>query len=49
MLKFLDLMDEQMKEFGVSGRLQWRRACKEFQNMQPSLWKNAKIFTPDPD
>ena len=49
MLSFLDLMKHQMPKFNIAGRLQWRRACKEYQNLKPSLWKNAKVFFPDPE
>ena len=44
MLKFLDYLQEKMTEFNVKGRIQWRRACKEYQDLKPELWKNAKEF-----
>jgi len=47
MLEFLDLLEKGMPSFNVAGKLQWRRACKEFQNLQPGLWKNTKIFISD--
>ena len=47
MLKFLEFLQDKMKEFNVSGRTQWRRACKEYQELKPELWKNAKEFIPD--
>jgi len=47
MLEFLKFLEDKMKEFNVKGKTQWRRACKEYQNLKPSLWKNAKEFIPD--
>ena len=47
MLEFLDFLQEKMKEFNVKGRIQWRRACKQYQELKPELWKNAKEFMPD--
>jgi hypothetical protein len=47
MLNFLDFLEKKMKEFNVSGRTQWRRACKEYQDLKPGLWGNAKEFIPD--
>ena len=44
MLKFLDYLQEKMREFNVKGKIQWRRACKEYQELKPELWKNAKEF-----
>lgn len=48
MLKFLDYLQNKMQEFTVKGKIQWRRACKEYQNLKPELWKNAKEFVPNP-
>lgn len=47
MLKFLEFLQLKMQEFNVKGRTQWRRACKEYQDLKPELWKNAKEFIPD--
>ena len=47
MLEFLKFLEDKMKEFGVKGKTQWRRACKLYQILNPSLWKNAKEFIPD--
>ena len=47
MLKFLDFLQSKMKEFNVNGRTQWRKACKEYQDLKPELWKNAKEFIPE--
>ena len=47
MLDFLDFLQQKMQHFNVKGRTQWRRACKEYQNLKPELWKNAKEFIPD--
>lgn len=47
MLKFLEFLKNKMKEFEVEGKTQWRRACKLYQVLKPSLWKNAKEFIPD--
>jgi hypothetical protein len=44
MLKFLEYLQKKMQEFNVKGRIQWRRACKEYQDLKPELWKNAKEF-----
>jgi hypothetical protein len=46
MLKFFDYLQQKMKEFNVKGYAQWRRACKEYQELKPELWKNAKEFMP---
>lgn len=37
----------QLKRGNIAGTIQWRRACKEFQQLKPDLWKNAKVFLPD--
>ncbi len=47
MLKFLKFLENEMKKFQVEGKVQWRRACKKYQNSRPELWKNAKEFIPD--
>jgi len=47
MLKFLDYLQKKMREFNVKGFAQWRRACKEYQDLKPELWKNAKEFIPN--
>jgi hypothetical protein len=47
MLEFLDYLQPKMQQFNVKGRTQWRRACKEYQDLKPELWKNAKEFIPD--
>ncbi|MCX6656655.1 MAG: hypothetical protein NTY03_16270, partial [Candidatus Bathyarchaeota archaeon] len=47
MLEFLNLLENKMSSFNVIGKLQWRRACKEFQNLKPNLWRNAKTFIPE--
>ncbi len=47
MLEFLEFLQVKMQEFNVKGRTQWRRACKEYQDQKPELWKNAKEFIPD--
>ena len=44
MLKFLEYLQKKMQEFNVKGFTQWRRACKEYQDLKPELWKNAKEF-----
>lgn len=46
-LEFIKFLENKMKEFDVKGKIQWRRACKEYQNLKPRLWKNAKEFIPD--
>ena len=48
MMKFVDNLRNKMAEFGVKGGTQWRRACKQFQDKKPHLWKNAKEFLPQP-
>lgn len=47
MLDFLKFLESKMQEFNVSGKTQWRRACKEYQEQKPELWENAKEFIPD--
>jgi hypothetical protein len=47
MTKFLDYIGKMGEKFGLKGRIEWRRACKAFQELKPELWKNAKEFTPD--
>lgn len=47
MLEFLHTLREKMRTFNVKGKIQWRRACKEYQNLLPNLWKNAKEFIGD--
>lgn len=42
LLDFLDVLKEKMQEFGVNGKIQWRKACKEYQDELPEYWKNAK-------
>lgn len=42
MQDFLIFLEEGMREFGVQGKTQWRRACKEYQNRIPEYWINAK-------
>lgn len=44
MLEFLEFLESKMQKFGVIGKIQWRRACKEYQEQKPELWKNAKEF-----
>ena len=44
MLTFIDYLQKKMPEFNVEGSVQWRRACRIFQNLKPVLWKNAKEF-----
>ena len=40
-------LEQKLKEFNVKGKIEWRRACREYQNIVPQLWKNAKEFIPD--
>lgn len=47
MLSFLEYLKNKMQEYGVRGKVEWRRACKEYQDLKPALWKNAKEFIPD--
>ena len=47
MLEFLNYLEIKMQEYYVKGKIQWRRACKEYQNLKPKLWRNAKEFIPD--
>lgn len=44
MLNFLEFLQQKMQEFNVKGKIQWRRACADFQKLKPELWKNAKEF-----
>jgi hypothetical protein len=47
MLDFLNYLEMKMQEFEVKGKIQWRRACKGYQDLKPNLWKNAKLFLSD--
>jgi hypothetical protein len=47
MLEFLKFLENKMKEYNVLGKIEWRRACKEYQKLKPELWRNAKEFIPD--
>lgn len=47
MMDFIEYMKNKIKEFDVKGKIQWRRACKDYQDKLPKLWKNAKEFIPD--
>ena len=47
MLEFLNYLGSKMQKYDVKGKTQWRRACKEYQNLKPELWKNAKEFIND--
>lgn len=47
MLKFLTDLSLKLEENQVKGKVQWRRACREYQDANPKLWKNAKEFIPD--
>lgn len=42
LLKFLPILEEQMRNFGIEGRVQWRVSCKEYQRVVPELFKSAK-------
>lgn len=44
MEEFLNYLNRKMQKYNVLGITQWRRACKEYQNAKPELWKNAKEF-----
>jgi len=46
MLEFLDYLKKKMEEYNIKGHIQWRRACKMYQELKPELWKNAKEFVP---
>jgi len=43
---FLDDLNEVVEGFSVSGRTSWRRACKDYQQLQPTWWKNPRKFIP---
>ncbi|MHA2247514.1 MAG: hypothetical protein ACXADY_21375 [Candidatus Hodarchaeales archaeon] len=42
--EFIGNLREAMIDNHITGTVQWRRACKEFQQLPPELWKNAKTF-----
>ena len=44
MFEFLDHLKVKINEFNVRGLIQWRKACKKYQNLNPLLWRNAKTF-----
>ena len=41
-LDFNGFLAQQIAEFKVKGRIQWRKACREYQDRRPEVWKNAK-------
>ncbi|OLS13183.1 MAG: hypothetical protein RBG13Loki_3219 [Promethearchaeota archaeon CR_4] len=43
---FLADLPQCMESAGVCGKIQWRRACKEFQERSPEWWRDAKTFSP---
>jgi len=47
MMEFMEYLKNKINEFDLKGKIEWRRACKLFQDMLPELWKNAKEFIPD--
>ena len=42
MLRFIDILQEQMEQFGVDGRIQWRVSGKYWQDAYPHFFKPAK-------
>jgi hypothetical protein len=42
MLRFLNILQERMKQFGVDGRIQWRVSGKYWQDAYPHFFKSAK-------
>ena len=47
MLTFLDYLRKRLNEFNLKSKIEWRRACNDFQVLKPELWIDAKIFIPD--
>lgn len=47
MLNFLSYLKNKLLEIGIDAKVQWRRACKEYQRLNPKLWKNAKELITD--
>jgi hypothetical protein len=47
MEEFLNNLERKMHEYNVQGKTQWRRACREYQDAKPEIWKNAKEFVGD--
>ena len=46
MLEFLEFLSNAMQKNKVTGKIQWRRSCKQFQDQIPELWKDATTFLP---
>ena len=44
MLKFLEFLENKMQEFNVKGKIQWRRACRAYQDLKPHLWRNEELW-----
>ena len=42
MLRFIDILQKQMEQFGVDGRIQWRVSGKYWQDAYPHFFKSAK-------
>jgi hypothetical protein len=47
MLKFVQCLEKKLKDYNINGGIQWRRACKRYQDEIPALWVDAKTFIPD--
>jgi hypothetical protein len=37
---------DSLRATGITGRVDWRRACAFYQQYLPELWKSDKIFSP---
>lgn len=44
---FLKRVNHDIKNYHLSAKVQWRKACKYYQDLKPDWWKNAKEFSPD--
>ena len=46
MLTFLEILKENMNQFSVEGRTQWRVSGRYWQDAYPQFFKSAKEFKP---
>jgi hypothetical protein len=42
MLKFMKFLENEIEKFDIESQLDWRKACKLYQELKPELWKNEK-------
>ena len=47
MFEFIRYLQNEIKEYDIRGQISWRRACREYQELKPELWRNAREFIPE--